>query len=251
MSCARRNSKREDAFRLDVAESHPSTLFIVSIRRKISVIGDVALAVVAVIALTTAGPGLWARLRSSDTRLEVRDVQDFKGMLALTGDSTSSPGVVQIVMFTDHECAACFDAYQQLVELSHTFGSRVVVSTAYFPLPQHKNAVRAANASVCAKTLTPTTEIETALYVLRNRWTDSSVTEIAALMPPERRPAFISCAARSDTHPVVARSRLIARQEAFAGTPSIVVDGGLVIGGVTGPALANLVLRATTTSPVR
>lgn len=212
-----------------------------NLKNAASLAGDIALVA---IALLVVGPQVWARLSSDGRAIETRDVNDFAAMLSLSREGAARTDALQIVMFTDHECAACFDAYQLLGDLAKQHGARVRVLTAYFPLPQHMNAARAATASVCAMGLTSAVDLEEALYSLRNRWTDSSIHEVARKVPTEDRAAFLACATQPDTHPVVSRSRLIARDEAFAGTPAIIIDGKLLVGEVNSSTLGDYVAQA-------
>lgn len=161
--------------------------------------------------------------------IEERPVQDWDRLMAsaLSVDSLASP--IEILVFIDHQCPSCALLNDELAELGRAHPNAIRVSTLFFPLPQHANAVLAANIASCAHEQGRLESATRLLYSEAHRLTPPAVASIAERAGVVDGTAFSTCMT-ADTVPAVRKGIHLARQLGLVGTPSILVNGLQLIG---------------------
>ena len=151
---------------------------------------------------------------------------------------------VLVELFTDYQCPACAYAHAQLDTLLTTLVAqgRIRVRVYDIALPSHRNAVDAGMLAHCARAVGPRVgeRVRTALYATQDRWGDVAVPRavFGVIMPitPALRLRVLAC---YDAGPYLALLRFAtdeARRRRIPGTPSLYVNGDLLVGAVP-PAL--------------
>jgi protein-disulfide isomerase len=77
---------------------------------------------------------------------------------------------VKIVLFSDHQCPFCAKFFKEIVDVSKSFGDKVVLVYKDLPLDFHPQAKNAAIAGECAKDQDKFWEMSERLYVTQNQW---------------------------------------------------------------------------------
>ncbi len=116
------------------------------------------------------------------------------------------------------------------------------VSTIFFPLPQHRNAVRAANAAFCAHEQGRLNAMTEALYANRGRWSSRSELVIAREAGVADEATFLRCMSQADTFPSVRAGIQAANRLGLTGTPSLVLNGKLLTNISSARALEDYLL---------
>jgi len=77
---------------------------------------------------------------------------------------------VKIILFSDHQCPFCAKFFKEIVNVSKSFGDKVVLVYKDLPLAFHPQAKNAAMAGECAKDQDKFWEMSDRLYVTQNQW---------------------------------------------------------------------------------
>lgn len=157
------------------------------------------------------------------------------------GDSASSVPV--LIEFTDFECSACRHFHRQvlrevLVRLQGQVNYRVV----HFPLGQHPHAVAAATAFECASDLGSGHAFAELVFEKQDSLGMISWREFAARSRIENLRQFDACVANGPPDRAVAGRELALRVGA-RGTPTIAVDGEILVGVPSAESLRQRLLR--------
>lgn len=82
-----------------------------------------------------------------------------------------------LIEYSDFQCPACA-AYQPIVKkLSETYGNRIAIVYRHFPLPQHKNAEKAAYAAEAAGRQDKFWEMHDLIFKNQEDWSESPDAE--------------------------------------------------------------------------
>lgn len=86
----------------------------------------------------------------------------------------SSSAKVTVVEFGDYQCPACGQAYPITKQMLSDYSSRINFVFRNFPLPQHQNAMIAAEAAEAAGAQNKFWQMHDKLYETQNDWSESS-----------------------------------------------------------------------------
>jgi protein-disulfide isomerase len=137
--------------------------------------------------------------------------------------------VVTIVEFSDFQCPFCRVAAGKLDSLRDEYPRDVAVVYRHFPMPQHRHAVAAAQASECAGAQGRFWQMHDALYTKQDSigvvgWTrfasDAGVGDLAA---------FETCL-RDDAPGAIRSDTRAARRLKVNGTPTLLINEHRVVG---------------------
>lgn len=82
-------------------------------------------------------------------------------------------GAVTLVEFGDFQCPACGQAAPTIEKLIQDYQGKITVVFRHFPLPQHKNALAAAEAAEAAGAQGKFWEMYASLYANQGEWSES------------------------------------------------------------------------------
>ncbi|MFJ9979438.1 DsbA family protein [Streptomyces cyaneofuscatus] len=90
--------------------------------------------------------------------------------------STAKDGKVTVVEFLDLECEACRAAFPIVEQLREEYEGRVTFVMRYFPVPSHRNAMRAATAVEAAAAQGKLEGMYKKMYETQESWGDQQVS---------------------------------------------------------------------------
>lgn len=133
--------------------------------KETSIIGGIAaLAIVVVGALVIMGGG-----KGSTTN----EPQVDAGKLVHADSYKIGTGTVTLVEFGDFQCPACGQAAPTIEKLIQDYQGKITVVFRHFPLPQHKNALAAAEAAEAVGAQGKFWEMYASLYANQAEWSES------------------------------------------------------------------------------
>lgn len=159
-----------------------------------------------------------------------RDVSDWR-RIASVGHRMGSPDAkVQIVEFSDFQCPYCKRSASDLRELRAKYANSVSVIFRHYPLEQiHPHARDAALASECAARQARFEAFHDALFQRQDSLGLRSWTLYARTSAIPDIPAFTACLANKDGAIALLRDVADADSLGVLGTPTILVNGRLVL----------------------
>jgi protein-disulfide isomerase len=137
---------------------------------------------------------------------------------------------VTVVEYSDFECPYCRDASPAVKELLSGYGDRVALIYKHLPLPNHRNAFQAAQASVCAGEQNRFWEYHDRLFTAGDL-SEPALRRYASELGLQAEP-FAACMSAPRSVAAVRRDAAEARQAGAEGTPSFVVNGRMVRNGL-------------------
>lgn len=136
---------------------------------------------------------------------------------------------ITIVEFADFECPYCAQGHELLRQLRSAYPDKVKVVFRHFPLPQHTNARRAAEASYCAHQQGLFWQFHDVLFEHTNALRDENLKSYAKQVGLEAS-AFAKCLDSDAAKAAVRQDEAAGREFGVDGTPSIYVNGIKLIG---------------------
>jgi protein-disulfide isomerase len=175
------------------------------------------------------------------TRAYLTDLQDKAGVKILlpphrvavdAGDSPrkgKATAPVQIVEFSDFQCPYCSTAAKTIDEVEKKYGDKVSIVYRHFPLPMHKQATRAAEASECADDQGGFWKFHDALFADQKPWTDTDFVNYAksAGLDSDK---LIACLEAGTHKPTVDKDIEAGKNAGMGGTPGFYVNGVVLNG---------------------
>jgi len=142
-----------------------------------------------------------------------------------------SDAPVTIVEFSDYECPACRSTHEVVKQVRAAYGDRVQWIFKDYPLRRHKDAFKAAEASHCAQEQGEFWQYQESLFVTPDLSPDNMVSEAVKLgMSPEK---FSECLQDSKYKALVEKNVRDAEQAGIDRTPTFIVNGILLFGGLS------------------
>lgn len=144
----------------------------------------------------------------------------------VTGRPTigAASAAVTIVIFSDFECAKCAATHQVLEEVAKSYGPKVRYVARHFPLEQHVNAYRAAQAAEAAFEQGKYWEYSKLLFENQKNLADERLRELATQAGLDRQ-KFDAALASGKLASSVDRDLTDGARIGVTGTPSVYVNG--------------------------
>ncbi|MCC6745335.1 MAG: thioredoxin domain-containing protein [Acidobacteria bacterium] len=134
---------------------------------------------------------------------------------------------VTVVVFSDFECAKCAATHQIFEDVVRSYGPRVKFVARHFPLEQHENAYRAAQAAEAAFQQGKYWEFSKLLYENHENLTDARLRELATQAGLDRA-RFDAALDSGQMMALVDRDVSDGARIGVVGTPSVYVNGRAV-----------------------
>jgi protein-disulfide isomerase len=159
------------------------------------------------------------------------------------GPTKGSPQApVVIVEFSDFECPACKKASVVLGRVAAEYADRVRIVYRHLPLSIHKQAVAAAQASVCADRQGKFWEMHDLLFSAAKGLSDDALRGYASELGLDAR-GFNDCMASNESRAIVLQDQQGAHDAGIRSTPTFVINGKLVQGGMSAAEFKSLIER--------
>lgn len=208
---------------------------------------NVAAFAVAVSAVIIAGVALMSFLNSTRQRTvergrlppeRVEGWEKLKGTGHQRGPDSSD---VTVVVFSDFECPACAAfATRTYPRFVQRFPGRVSLVYRHWPLDSHPHAYPAAVASECAAQQDRFWAFHDSIYGNQRQLGVRSFAEIADRVGVPDVKAFRSCLGSDLVNAAVERDIAVVQALGGIGTPTVIVNGWLLRGGVDGALLDSI-----------
>lgn len=152
---------------------------------------------------------------------------------------TSGPrdAKVQLVVFSDFQCAFCSRLAPVLQQVRKDFPRDVLVAFRYFPLEPHPRAYPAAIAAQCAAEQGAFWQYHDKLFAEGGDLSDAKLLSFAAALGLDQK-RFQECRSSDMPRKIVEASHKDAVECGLEGAPALFLDGTLIGGGVDYKTLA-------------
>jgi predicted DsbA family dithiol-disulfide isomerase len=164
--------------------------------------------------------------------------------LLFTRKQQASASLVTITEFSDFQCPYCKRAASVVEQLRQTYGARVKFVFKQMPLPMHKQAFKAAQASVCAGKQGKFWEYHDRLFAASDLSVD--VLNRTSAEVGLHSTAFSQCLESQASRAIVEKDMAEAERLGVNGTPTFFVDDKAVTGATTFAALKQKIDGALT-----
>ena len=158
--------------------------------------------------------------------------EPFRIEVAAVGPRKGSPDApITIVEFSDFECPFCVRVLATLDKVEETYGDKITIVFRQNPLPMHKNARKAAEASLCAAEQDKFWALHDAMFAdQKNLGLDALRTKAAATEIDME--AFNTCLDSGRHAETVQRDLDEGAMAGVSGTPAFFVNGRFLNGAV-------------------
>jgi predicted DsbA family dithiol-disulfide isomerase len=161
-------------------------------------------------------------------------LEEWPGLLAEGHYMGPADADVVVVVFCDFLCPACASfATQTYPALRDRYPGRVALVYRHWPLSRHWLTHPAVRAAECAADQGRFAEFHDLLFTEHGAVTRRSFRDFAVQAGVEDIGTFDSCYWRNDAIVAVERDTRKARRLGGIGTPTVVVNGWLLVGGVS------------------
>jgi len=148
---------------------------------------------------------------------------------------------VTIVQFSDFECPYCAQMAPLLKQFVEQNQDRVSLVWKDFPLPDHINALSAAQAAQCAALQNKFWEYHDELYANQSSLGDTLYEKVANNLNLDM-PKFITCRGQGQALPLIQRNMQEGQAVGVDGTPYYIINGRVHSGILTQTELNDLLL---------
>ena len=170
-------------------------------------------------------------------------LEPFRTDVVSAGHPAKGPddAPVTIVEFADFQCPYCFELLDAVDQVTSAFGDRVRFVYRQFPIEAlHPEAMKAAEASLCADDQDRFWDMHDAMFADQDRLGVAALKEIARMLDLDGE-AFDECL-DSGRHAAAVQADLRAGREAgVGGTPALFINGRFLGGIQTAQTIADIV----------
>jgi len=150
---------------------------------------------------------------------------------------------ITLVEFSDFQCPYCQAYVSRLNQVKQNYPDKVRIVYRQYPIPSlHPNAIKAAEASLCAQEQGKFWELHDLMFEEQNRLTVSELKEKAVRVKMNKS-KFDSCLDTGRFTERVQEDMKEAVKVGVTGTPTVFVNGVMVDGGASYEALAKAIDR--------
>ena len=136
---------------------------------------------------------------------------------------------ITIIEFSDFQCPYCTMAAETVREVRAKYGDKVSVVYRHFPLPMHRQAGKASEASECAHDQGRFWDYHDALFADQRPWSEADLMRYATDLKLDMG-AFETCLTSSAKASVVVDDVADGRLVGMSGTPGFYING-IVLSG--------------------
>ena len=154
-----------------------------------------------------------------------------------TGEATAS---VSIVVFSDFQCPYCSTLDGSLRRILKEYGASVRLTAKQFPLPNHPQAAKAAEAALCAGEQGRYWSMHENLFTEQSLVAREQFSEIAKRSGLDV-PQFETCASAHKYVGAVAQDMADARAIGINSTPTLFINGLMIVGAKPYEALREVI----------
>lgn len=133
-------------------------------------------------------------------------------------------GQVVVEEFSDFQCPYCRTASSTVKQIEETYGDKVAILYKHFPLPSHKFAFKAAEASECARDQGKFWEYHYKLFDKQDSLGIASLKEYALDLNLNAQ-QFNECLDSGSKKSIIEKDILEGQKKKVTGTPTFFVDG--------------------------
>ena len=133
-------------------------------------------------------------------------------------------GQVVVEEFSDFQCPYCKAASSTVKQIEETYGDKVAILYKHFPLPSHKFAFAAAEASECARDQSKFMEYHYKLFENQKELAVSDLKKYASDLGFDTE-QFNECLDSGSKKSIIERDILEGQKKKVTGTPTFFVDG--------------------------
>ena len=151
-----------------------------------------------------------------------------------------STAPIQIVEYSDFQCPYCSRVNPTLDQVKETYGDRVAVAFRNFPLPMHKEAPRAGEASYCAQDQGKFWEYHDVLFQNQRAQKDEDLKKYASEVGLDQA-KFDECLASNKYADRVEADKKSGEAVGVSGTPAFFVNGVFINGARPFEAFAEVI----------
>ena len=147
---------------------------------------------------------------------------------------------IQIVEYSDFQCPYCSRVNPTLAQVQETYGDKVAIVFRNFPLPMHKEAPRAGEASYCAQDQGKFWEYHDVLFQNQRAQKDEDLKKYAAEVGLDAA-AFDACLTSNKYKERVDNDKKTGEMAGVSGTPAFFINGVFVNGARPFEAFAEVI----------
>jgi len=136
---------------------------------------------------------------------------------------------VTVVEFSDFQCPYCARSQSVLQQIQATYGDKVRFVFKHLPLDMHKDARRAAEASLCASDGGRFWELHDWMFANPNQLSEEQLIAQAVKLGLDRD-RFVQCLTGGEKAEKVSADMKAAVEMGITGTPAFVVNGRMIMG---------------------
>ena len=154
----------------------------------------------------------------------------------------AAKAAVTIVEFSDFECPFCAQVQDTLKEILERYGGEVRLVFKHLPSEGHRNSLAAARSAYCAGEQDRFWQFHDALFASSHKLSPEVFSEIGVRLGLGRE-TFAACLSDEASRSAVIRDIELARRYRIDSTPSFLINGKLVKGGLTFAEFQKLIER--------
>jgi len=173
-----------------------------------------------------------AFLASLETKYEVERMLEPLRLDVAAEDSPrrgSADAPITIIEFSDFQCPYCTMGAETIRQVIDKYGDKVSVVYRHFPLPMHRQAGKAAEASECAHDQGRFWDYHDALFADQRPWSQADLVRYARELELDME-AFEACLTSGAKAEVVADDMADGRAVGMSGTPGFYINGVVLSG---------------------